>query len=93
MITKLKKKRQAKLRYRTTKKLIENVSKKLKIGLQLLREDNRKAKVIVSPTIRLDLRENNGISVAKKTQRKLKRMVTAMNKMLKYSNEQGSKVP
>ena len=92
-ITKLNRKRQAKLRFQTTKSLIEYVSERIKISLQLLRGDNPKAKVIVSPTIGIELETYNGTPAPRKTQRKLNRMVTAMNKMLIDNNEPGSRVP
>ena len=51
--------------------------------------------MIVSPTIGIDLGTytGNGTIVAKITQRKLNRMVTAINKVLIDSNVPGSKLP
>ena len=92
-ITKLTKKRKAKLRYKTTSKLIENIKGKLEVGLQLLRGDNPNAKVIIAPTVGADLKVYNGTSISGKPQRKLNRMVTALNKVLINSNKPGSKVP
>ena len=92
-ITKLNKKRKAKLRYKTTTKLIENIKGRIEVGLQLLRGDNPKAKVIMAPTVGADLEVYNGTSALSKTQRKLNRMVTALNKVLIHSNEPGSKIP
>ena len=92
-ITKLNKKRKAKLRYKSTIKLIGNVTEKLKTGLKILRGDNPKARVIVTPTVGIDLERYNDTIPLRKTQRKLNRMVTAMNQVLINSNEPGSKVP
>ena len=59
------------------------------------RGDNPKTKVIVSPTKGIDLGTytGNGTIVTKRTQRKLNRMVTAINKGLIDSNVPGSKLP
>ena len=92
-ITKLNKARKVKLRFNTTSKLIEDVSVKLKTGLRLLRLDNPHSKVIVAPTVGIDIRRYNGIKPKKKTQRKLNRMVMAVNKLLIDSNVKGAKVP
>ena len=92
-ITKLNSKRQAKLRHKTKTKLLEEISAQLEIGLKNLRGDNPKARVIIAPTVGIDLRRYNGIAPKTKTQKKLNRMVTSVNKMLIDSNEPGSKIP
>ena len=92
-ITKLNKRRHAKLRYKTKKSMLENISVQLKIGLTNLRGDNPKARVIVAPTVGIDFERYNGVITSRKTQKKLNRMVTALNKMLIDSNVPGSKVP
>ena len=92
-ITKLNRKRQAKLRYKTIKKLTEHVNERLRIGLRNIRGDNPKARVIIAPTVGLDLNTYNGTVTNRKSQRKLNRMVTAMNKLFIDCNEPGSKIP
>ena len=92
-ITKLNRARKVKLRFKTVSKLIEDVSDKLKRGLRLLRLDNPQSRVIVAPTVGIDIGKYNGIKPKKKIQRKLNRMVVAVNKLLIDSNVQGSKVP
>ena len=72
-ITKLRK--QAKLRYKTTNKLIESVNERLRKGLQNIRGDNPKARVIVAPTVGIDLNTYNGtVLTDRKSQRKLNRL-------------------
>ena len=92
-VTKLNKNRIAKLRFKTIKKLLEDVVGPLDIGLEILRGDNPKANVIVAPTVGIHLERYNGISPGRKAQRKLNRIITALNKILIGSNGPGSKVP
>ena len=79
--------------FKTIAKLKEDISNKLKRGLRLLRLDNHKSKVIVAPTIGIDIAKYNGVKTKRKIQRKLNRMVVAVNKLLINSNEPGAKVP
>ena len=92
-ITKLNRARKVKLRFKTTSKLIDDVSEKLKVGLGLLRLEYPRSRVIVTPNVGMDIGRYNGAKPKNKVQRKLNRMVTAMNKLLIDSNSQGSKVP
>ena len=92
-ITKLNRARRVKLKFCTTTKLIEDVSTQLKLGLGLLRGDNPQSKVIVAPTVGIDIGKYNGNKPKTKVQRKLNRMVVAVNKLLINSNEPGSKIP
>ena len=92
-ITKLNKKKQAKLRFKTTSKLLEKVSEEMETHLRNLKCDNPHSKVILSPTVGIDLERYNGVRTKKKIQKKLNRMVTAVNKYLINKNEPGSKIP
>ena len=91
-VTKLDKKGQAKLRFKTIQRLLEEVSTQMKTHLMNLRGDNPRSSVILAPTVGIDLERYNGIKPKRKTQRKLNRMVIAVNKMLIDNNKPGSRI-
>ena len=92
-VTALDDRRKARLRYETVEELLETVKKIVRMCVRTMKKDFPKVKLILTPTVGIDMARYNKEPTPKKTQKTMNYMVTALNGLLTHSNDKGTPIP
>ena len=92
-ITELDEERKARLRYETVDQLLEAVKRTTRMCIRTMKRDFPNIKLILTPTIGIDLARYNKESTPKETQKTMNHMVTALNGLLTHSNDDNTPIP
>ena len=92
-VTKLDGQRKAQLCYETVEELLEAIKKTLRMCIRTMKKDFPKVKLILTPTVGIDLARYNKEPTPKKVQRMMNYMVTALNGLLTHSNDPKTPIP
>ena len=92
-VTELDKNRKARLRYDTVQELLEAIKKIIRMCVRTMKKDFPQVKLILTPTVGIDLARYNKEPTPRVVQKTMNYMVTALNGLLTHSNDNDTPIP
>ena len=92
-VTELDKKGKARLRYETVDLLLEAVKRTICMCIRTMKRDFPNVKLILTPTVGIDLACYNKEPTPKMAQKTMNYMITALNGLLTHNNDENTPIP